>query len=155
MGPALGQAVAAQLVYPKSKIVCLLGDSSFGFSGMEIETMCRYRLPVVIVIINNSGIAMGLPIDTSSESMEERVLGVPCTSLLGGEQAHYEQMATAFGGKGFFVTEPAQVQPALREALKADVPAIINICINPMADRRAQSHSWLSRSVESKAESKL
>ena len=150
MGPALGQAVAAQLVYPKSKVVCLLGDSSFGFSGMEIETMCRYKLPIVIIIINNSGIAMGIPIENSFASIEERAAGVPVTSLLGGESARYEMMATAFGGHAEFLTEPSQVQPALRKAMTASMPTIINICINPMAGRRAQSHDWLSRSVDAK-----
>ena len=150
MGPALGQAIAAQMVYPQTKIVCLLGDSSFGFSAMEIETMCRYRLPITICIINNSGIGFGIPFDNTSETVEERVAGVPATSLLGGEQAHYEMMATAFGGLGIFVTEPSQVQPALRKGLTNSMPTIINICINPMANRRAQSHDWLSRAVDAK-----
>jgi 2-hydroxyacyl-CoA lyase 1 len=150
MGPALGQAIAAQLVNPRSKIVCLLGDSSFGFSGMEIETMCRYRMPIVIVIINNSGIASGFPIDNSAPTLEERAGGVPVTSLLGGDEAHYEQMATAFGGLGLFVTEPKDVQPSLRKGLANEMPTIINICINPLAGRRAQSHDWLSRSNDSK-----
>jgi thiamine pyrophosphate-dependent acetolactate synthase large subunit-like protein len=150
MGPALGQAIAAQLVYPDMKIICLLGDSSFGFSGMEIETMCRYRLPIIMVIINNSGIAMGLPIDTTSKSIEERIAGVPPTSLLGAEQARYEMLATAFGGNGFFVTEPSQINAALSASVKSEMPSIINICISPMSNRRAQSHDWLSRSVDSK-----
>ena len=150
MGPALGQAIAAQVVYPNSKVVCLLGDSSFGFSGMEIETLCRYRMPVVIIIINNSGIAVGLPIDTSAESLEERIAGVPTTSLLGADDAHYEMLATAFGGLGLFVTEPSQVQPAMRKAMANKMPTIINICISPLAGRRAQSHDWLSRSTEAK-----
>ena len=111
--------------------------------------MCRYRMPIVIIIINNSGIAMGIPIDTSSASLEERVAGVPPTSLLGGEQARYEMMATAFGGLGFYITQPKDVQPALRKAMASPMPSILNICINPMAGRRAQSHDWLSRSVDS------
>lgn len=148
MGPALGQAIAAQVVYPKAKVVCLLGDSSFGFSGMEMETLCRYRLPVVIIIINNSGIAMGLPIDNSGATVEERVAGVPVTSLLGGSEARYEMLAEAFGGRGFFVTEPAQVQPALKAALALDVPSIINVIINPMAGRRQQEFDWLTRKTD-------
>jgi 2-hydroxyacyl-CoA lyase 1 len=144
MGPALGNAMAARLIYPQEKVVCVLGDSSFGFSGMEIETLCRYRMNVVIIIINNSGVAVGLPMDTSSKDLYERTMGVPPTSLLGGE-AHYELMAEAFGGKGFYVTEPKQIKPALEEALQMDMPAIINIIINPLVGRKKQEFEWLTR----------
>lgn len=152
MGPALGQAIAAQLVYPKTKVVCLLGDSSFGFSGMEIETICRYQMPIVIVIINNSGIAMGMPIQQADgQTIEQRVAGVPPTSLLGLEQAKYEMMAKAFGGEGYYITEPGQITLAMKKACQnKTMPSILNICISPTSGRRAQSHDWLSRSVDSK-----
>lgn len=149
MGPALGQAVAAQLVYPDKKVICLLGDSSFGFSGMEIETLCRYRLPVIICIINNSGIYNGIPFDTSSSSLEERVSSVPPTSLSGLEQARYEMMSLAFGGQGFFITEPTQIHPSLKKAFQSEMPSILNICISPMSNRKKQSHDWLSRASNS------
>lgn len=45
---------------PSKKVVCVEGDSAFGFSGMELETMVRYKLPIVIIIVNNSGIYSGL-----------------------------------------------------------------------------------------------
>ena len=59
MGVGLAQAIAAQVVHPDRKVICVEGDSAFGFSGMEVETACRYRLPIVFVIINNNGIGMG------------------------------------------------------------------------------------------------
>ena len=59
MGVGLGQAIAAQVVHPDKKVICVEGDSAFGFSGMEVETACRYRLPIVFVIINNNGIGGG------------------------------------------------------------------------------------------------
>ena len=59
MGVGLAQAIAAQVCHPDRKVICVEGDSAFGFSGMEVETACRYRLPIVFLIINNNGIGMG------------------------------------------------------------------------------------------------
>jgi len=142
MGPALGQAIAAQVVNPTQKVVCVLGDSSFGFSGMEIETICRYQMPIVIIIINNSGIAMGLPA-TPGTTLEERAAGVPVTTLL--KDARYEKMCEAFGGLGFFVKEPKDVQPAFKKAMTSNMPAVVNIIIDGMAMRRPQQFDWLTR----------
>jgi 2-hydroxyacyl-CoA lyase 1 len=60
MGVGLGFAIAAQSLYPDKKVVMVMGDSAFGFSGMEVETACRYGLPLKIIIINNSGITRGM-----------------------------------------------------------------------------------------------
>ena len=156
MGPALGQAIAAQVIYPNRKVVCLLGDSSFGFSASEIETICRYRMPIVIIIINNSGIGFGAPIE--GESMVERLEGgVPSTSLGGAlaDGGRYEQMMHAFGGKGYHVTLPDEIEPALTQALKeTSIPSLMNIMISPFSRRKKQKFDWLTREAPA-ADSKL
>jgi len=60
MGVGLGFAIAAAMVHPDRRVVCVEGDSAFGFSGMELETACRYKLPIIFIIINNNGIYGGL-----------------------------------------------------------------------------------------------
>jgi len=60
MGVGFGFAIAAQSLYPKKKVVMVVGDSAFGFSGMEIETAARYKLPLKVIIINNNGIGQGV-----------------------------------------------------------------------------------------------
>ena len=59
MGVGFGFAIAAQHLNPGKKVVMVVGDSAFGFSGMELETAARYHLPLKIVVINNNGIVMG------------------------------------------------------------------------------------------------
>ena len=71
----------------------LVGDSAFGFSGMEVETAARYGLPLKIVIINNSGITRGV-----EEINDKTNTNIPVTALLPGSK--YEKIAEAFGGKG-------------------------------------------------------
>ena len=93
MGVGFGFAIAAQALFPKKKVVMVVGDSAFGFSGMEVETAARYGLPLKVIIINNNGILYG-----AEEIDNSDVKGVPVTALT--VNAHYEYLSTAFGGKG-------------------------------------------------------
>jgi 2-hydroxyacyl-CoA lyase 1 len=83
MGVGMAYAIAAALVYPNRKIVAIEGDSAFGFSGMEVEVICRYRLPVTVFILNNNGIYSGI------EKIED-TRRIPPTALL--PNAHYEKV---------------------------------------------------------------
>jgi 2-hydroxyacyl-CoA lyase 1 len=136
MGVGTGQAIAAAVVHRDKKVVNIQGDSAFGFSGMEIETMCRYRLPITNIIINNNGIGGGpsemLPPDK-----------IPPGAYI--PNARYDKLADAFGGKGYFVTEADQLEPVLKEALAHDMPTIVNIMIDPRANRKQQQFAWLTR----------
>ena len=133
MGVGLGFAIAAQRVHPDKRVVAVEGDSAFGFSGMEVETACRYRLPITFVIINNNGIGGGVS--------EIRPGGPPPPSvLLPG--ARYERVIEAFGGRGFFVTQPGELKPALEAANTGEGPAIVNIVIDPRAQRKPQQFDW-------------
>nr|XP_002716230.4 2-hydroxyacyl-CoA lyase 1 [Oryctolagus cuniculus] len=151
MGVGLGFAIAAALVAkdrnPGQRVICVEGDSAFGFSGMEVETICRYNLPIVILVVNNNGIYQGFDADTWKEMLEfqDATVRAPPMCLL--PNSHYEQVMTAFGGKGYFVQTPEELQKSLKQAL-ADTtkPCLINILIEPQSTRKAQDFHWLTRS---------
>jgi 2-hydroxyacyl-CoA lyase 1 len=135
MGVGLGLAIAAAAVHPGRRVVAVEGDSAFGFSGMEIEVACRYRLPITVVVVNNNGIGGGV-----SEFDPDRV--PPSVYTLG---ARYERIAEAFGGRGWCVERVKDLGPALKEALADPMPSIVNVLIDPKADRKPQKFQWLTR----------
>ncbi|MEV6738883.1 oxalyl-CoA decarboxylase [Streptomyces sp. NPDC051104] len=118
MGIGMGYAIAAA-VETGDPVVAIEGDSAFGFSGMEIETVCRYNLPIVTVVLNNSGVYRG---DDPSASDD------PAPTAL---KARHDLMIEAFGGKGYQATTPAEVATVLREALAAGGPTLIDCVIDP------------------------
>nr|MBC8342318.1 oxalyl-CoA decarboxylase [Pseudomonadota bacterium] len=136
MGVGLAQAIAAQVVHPDRKVVCVEGDSAFGFSGMEVETACRYRLPIVFVIINNNGIGYGF-----EELPEDRFQSPPMAYTI---EAGYEKMIEGFGGKGYSVRTPTELSASLKQALDDEMPSIINVHIDPHAQAKPQKHHWLT-----------
>lgn len=135
MGVGLGFAIAAAAVHPEKKVVAVEGDSAFGFSGMEVEVMCRYRLPITIVVINNNGIGGGV-----AELKGDRI---PPSVYL--PNARYEKVMQAFGGRGWFVERPEELGSALREALADPGPTLVNVMIDPRAQRKPQPFEWLTR----------
>ena len=135
MGVGLGFAIAAAVAEPEKKVVAVEGDSAFGFSGMEFETACRYRLPITFVILNNNGIAGG--VDDFDPA------NVPVSVYT--PRARYDKIAEAFGGRGFFVQKPEELGPALKDAFASPVPTIVNVMLNPRADRKPQKYGWLTR----------
>jgi oxalyl-CoA decarboxylase len=118
MGIGMGYAIAAA-VETGEPVVAIEGDSAFGFSGMELEAVCRYNLPIVTVILNNSGVYRGDDPSTTSD---------PAPTAL---RARHEYMIKAFGGKGYQATTPEEVAAALREALASGRPALIDCVIDP------------------------
>jgi 2-hydroxyacyl-CoA lyase 1 len=92
MGVGFGFAIAAQALYPKKKVVMVVGDSAFGFSAMELETAARYNMPLKVIIINNNGISRG----TEEITKEDNALTIPVYALL--PDAKYELISIAFGG---------------------------------------------------------
>lgn len=122
MGIGMGYAIAAA-VESGRPVVAIEGDSAFGFSGMEIETICRYRLPVTVVILNNGGVYRG----------DESVPGTDPAPTVLNSGARHELLAEAFGGKGYHVTTPTELQTALSEALASGAPALIDCQLDPAA----------------------
>ena len=124
MGVGMGYAIGAAVV-SGSPVIALEGDSAFGFSGMEVETICRYRLPIVIAVFNNGGIYRGDEISRSGG-------GDPApTNLM--KQARYDKIIEAFGGTGYHVADPENLKRALGEALASGTPTLINCVIDPTA----------------------
>lgn len=123
MGIGMGYAIAAA-IETGDPVVAIEGDSAIGFSGMDLETICRYRLPIVVVVFNNGGIYRGDGVDPASSDPS------PTTLML---NAHYEQVIEAFGGIGYRATTTAQLTRTLRAALAAHQPALIDCAIDPTA----------------------
>ncbi|XP_072250534.1 2-hydroxyacyl-CoA lyase 1 [Leuresthes tenuis] len=151
MGVGLGFAIAAAAVEKSRnkgrRVVCVEGDSAFGFSGMEVETMCRYNLPVVIVVVNNNGIYSGVSPETWKEmtKMGDLTSIVPPVSLL--PEARYDEVMTAFGGRGLLVRTVEELRSALELSLSDwERPSLLNVLIDPSSDRKQQEFPWLTRS---------
>jgi oxalyl-CoA decarboxylase len=123
MGIGQGQAIAAAVETGKP-VLAVEGDSAFGFSGMEVETICRYKLPVCIVIFNNNGIYRGTDVNKASDD--------PATTVFVAG-ARYDKMMEAFGGVGVNATSPDDLRRAVNEALDSGKPTLINAVLDPAA----------------------
>jgi oxalyl-CoA decarboxylase len=127
MGIGMGYAIAAA-VETGEPVVAIEGDSAFGFSGMEVETICRYRLPVTVVILNNGGVYRGDEAAAGSAAAGSD----PAPTVLNA-RARHELIAEAFGGKGYHVTTPTELRAALAEAIARKVPSVIDCELDPAA----------------------
>ena len=123
MGIGMGFAVAAAIETGKP-VLAIEGDSAFGFSGMEVETICRYDLPVCIVIFNNDGIYRGTDVNGASND--------PATTVF-VKGSRYDKMMEAFGGVGVNVTTPDELKRAVDKAMDSGKPTLINAVIDPAA----------------------
>ena len=118
VGYAVGVAAAVQLgVGPQAAhkghpIICTTGDAGFGYTAMEIDTMAKYRLPVVVIVYNNNawGTWTGATADPKAMPIH-----------LFQENLRYDKLAEALGGHGEYVTRPAEFRPALERAYQVAV----------------------------------
>ncbi len=124
MGIGMGFAIAAAVVTGKP-VIAVEGDSAFGFSGMEVETICRYNLPICVVVFNNNGIYKGTDKNGSS--------GADPAPTVFVKNARYEMMMQAFGGVGVLANTPAELEKALSEAVASGRPTLINAIIDEAA----------------------
>jgi len=123
MGIGMGYAIGASIETGKP-VLAIEGDSAFGFSGMEIETICRYNLPVCVVIFNNDGIYRGTDINRGGSD--------PATTVF-VKGARYDKMIEAFGGVGVNATTPDELKRAVNAAMDSGKPTLINAVIDPAA----------------------
>ena len=123
MGIGMGFAVAAAVVTGKP-VIAVEGDSAFGFSGMEVETICRYNLPVCVVVFNNNGVYKG---------SDKNPAGTDMAPTQFVKNARYELMMQAFGGVGVMAKTPAELAKALEEAVSSGRPTLINAIIDENA----------------------
>jgi oxalyl-CoA decarboxylase len=123
MGIGMGYAVAAAIETGKP-VLAVEGDSAFGFSGMEVETICRYKLPVCIVVFNNDGIYRGTDVNAAGSD--------PATTVF-VKGSRYDKIAEAFGGVGVNATNPDELKRAVNAAMDSGKPTVINAMIDPAA----------------------
>src|SRR5688572_32031375 len=123
MGIGMGYCVAAA-VTTEQPVIAIEGDSAFGFSGMEVETICRYNLPVCVVVMNNNGVYKGTDVDPNGRDPAHTV-------FLKG--ARYDKLMEAFGGVGVHATTPGELRKAMEDALRSRKPTLINAVIDETA----------------------
>ena len=124
MGIGMGYAIAAAIETSKP-VLAVEGDSAFGFSGMEVETICRYNLPVCIVIFNNNGIYRGTDVNPTG--------GLDVATTVFVKDSRYDKMMEAFGGVGVHATTPDELKRAVDAAMDSGRPTLINAAIDPAA----------------------
>ncbi len=123
MGIGMGQCIAAAVETGKP-VLAIEGDSAFGFSGMEVETICRYNLPICIVVFNNDGIYRGTDVNKAGSDP------APTVFVKG---SRYDKMMEAFGGVGVHATTPDELKRAVNAAMDSGKPTLINAAIDPAA----------------------
>ena len=124
MGIGMGFAVGAAVVTGKP-VIAIEGDSAFGFSGMEVETICRYNLPICVVVFNNNGVYGGMDKNPTG--------GADVAPTVFVKNARYDMLMQAFGGVGVNATTPSELSQALQEAVSSGRPTLINAVIDEAA----------------------
>jgi oxalyl-CoA decarboxylase len=124
MGIGMGFAVAAAVTTGKP-VIAIEGDSAFGFSGMEMETICRYNLPICVIVFNNNGVYRGTDVNPSGGSDVAPTVFV--------KNARYDKIIEAFGGTGVHATTSHELSAALKEAVASGKPTLINAVIDETA----------------------
>jgi len=141
MGIGMGFAVASA-VETGQQVIAVEGDSAFGFSGMEVETICRYHLPVCVVVMNNNGVYRGTDVNPSG--------GADVAPTVFVKGARYDKLMEAFGGVGVHATTPAELRKAMEEAVRSKKPTLINAVIDETAGTESGRITSLNPSTKKK-----
>src|SRR5437870_3150650 len=141
MGIGMGFSVAAAVV-SGLPVIAIEGDSAFGFSGMEVETICRYNLPVCVVIFNNNGVYRGTDVNPTG--------GPDVAPTVFVKGARYDKLIEAFGGVGVHATTPAELRKAMEEAIRSKKPTLINAVIDETAGTESGRITSLNPSAKKK-----
>ena len=123
LGSGPGYSIAAAVARPDRRVVLLLGDGAFGFSGLEFDTMVRHELPVVAVVANNGIWAL-------EKHPMESIYGYSVAAELRSE-TRYDLIVEALGGHGELVRMPGELAPALERAFASGKPALVNVLTDP------------------------
>ncbi len=142
MGIGMGYSVAAAAVTGQ-QVIAIEGDSAFGFSGMEVETICRYGLPVCVVILNNNGVYRGDETNPTG--------GRDPSPLVFVKGARYEKIMEAFGGSGVLASTPAELRSAMEEAIRSRKPTLINAVIDEKAGTESGRITSLNPAAKKKS----
>jgi oxalyl-CoA decarboxylase len=141
MGIGMGFAVAAAVI-SRQPVIAIEGDSAFGFSGMEVETICRYNLPVCVVVFNNNGVYRGTDVNPTG--------GPDVAPTVFVKGARYDKLMEAFGGVGVHVTTPTELRKAAEEAVRSRKPTLINAIIDETAGTESGRITSLNPSAKKK-----
>lgn len=139
MGMGMGSTIGAAVATGKS-VVAIEGDSAFGFSGMDFATICRFKLPVTVVIFNNGGIYNSIGVNPSTDPAIEHD-PAPTTLDLA---ARYDKMGDVFGAKNYYVTTPDELAAALKTAIASKEPNIINVQLAADAGKESGHIGYLN-----------
>jgi oxalyl-CoA decarboxylase len=142
MGIGMGFSVAAAVV-SGGQVIAIEGDSAFGFSGMEVETICRYDLPVCVVILNNNGVYRGDEVNATG--------GRDPAPLVFVKDARYEKLMEAFGGVGVHATTPGELRAAMEEAIRSRRPTLVNAVIDEKAGTESGRITSLNPTAKSQS----
>jgi len=137
VGFGMGLALGAQAAHPKRRVLCLVGDGAFGFTMAELDTMARHGLPIVVVIMNNRSWA-------ASQHFQEIVSGPTRVTGTRLSDAHYHDVAKAFGCHSQHVTRQEDIAPALKAAFASGKPACINVDVD-LAPLPPELHLLMAR----------
>ncbi|MCD8386330.1 MAG: oxalyl-CoA decarboxylase [Bacteroidales bacterium] len=135
MGMGAGSAIGAAIATGKP-VVTIQGDSAFGFSGMDVATMCRFKLPITVCVFNNGGIYNNIGVNPSHN-------GDPAPTTL-DLNAHYEKIMEAFGGKGTYVTTPEEYEAALEAGIASGEPNLICVQLAGNAGKESGHIGYLN-----------
>ncbi len=141
MGIGMGFCVGAAVV-SRQQVIAIEGDSAFGFSGMEVETICRYNLPVCVVVFNNNGVYRGTDVDPAG--------GPDVAPTVFVKGARYDKLMEAFGGVGVHATTPAELRKGMEEAIRSRRPTLINAVIDESAGTESGRITSLNPSAKKK-----
>lgn len=161
MGVGLGYAIAAEIAYnhthetgttSRKRIVAIEGDSAFGFSLPEIETMSRYKLPIIVVVVNNGGVYRGTSDNSPSwgtdvweADPEGKRASVLLTSTALGFETAYHTVAEGLGGRGWRVKDEEELAVAIKQAWEYGAgPSVINLIIESGSETKLE-FNWLGK----------
>jgi acetolactate synthase I/II/III large subunit len=136
LGYALPAAVGAKIGRPGAICVAVMGDGSFGFAAGELETICRLRLPITMVVVANA--TFGWIKAGQRSGFGARYFSVDFTP---GQHA---RIAQAYGIRAWRVTDPAELRPALAAALQAGEPTLVDVVSQPLHEARAPVSEWVA-----------
>ncbi|MDE6792839.1 MAG: oxalyl-CoA decarboxylase [Muribaculaceae bacterium] len=135
MGMGMGSCIGAAVATGKS-VVAIEGDSAFGFSGMDFATICRYKLPVTVVVFNNGGIYNGIGVNPSGGD-------APAPTTL-DINAQYNKIGEAFGADNYRVDNVADLQKVLTAAIASKKPTLIDVQLAADAGKESGHIGYLN-----------